>query len=56
MKKKRSDKYTTIQISKEINEHIKLFCKERGFVTATITERFWSQFISSSASGSISVI
>ena len=51
----RKDKhsYTTVQITKEINQHIREFCKLNGFVASTITEKLWSNFISSSASGSI---
>lgn len=45
--------YTTIQITKELNEHIKLFCKEHGFIASKLTEKYWSNLISSSMSGSI---
>lgn len=45
--------YTTIQITKEINNHIRQFCIDNGLIASTITERLWSHFISSSVSGSI---
>jgi hypothetical protein len=46
-------KYTTILISKEINKHIREFC-DKNFVNAgPLTEMLWSNFISSSVSGSI---
>jgi hypothetical protein len=45
-------KYTTIQIRKEINEHIRKFCVERGWVAATMTEKYWLGLISASMSGS----
>lgn len=48
-------KYTTIQIRKEINEHIRKFCKEHGIVAATITEKYWLGLISASMSGSVMV-
>jgi hypothetical protein len=44
--------YTTIQITKELNEHIKLFCKEHGLIASRLTERYWANLISSSMSGS----
>jgi hypothetical protein len=53
--RKNKHKYTTIQISKEINSHIREFCN-RNFVNAgPLTERLWANHISSSASGSISL-
>lgn len=48
-------KYTTIQIRKEINEHIRKFCKDRGIIASTITEKYWLGLISSSITGSILV-
>jgi hypothetical protein len=51
----KQQKYTTIQIKKEINKHIKLFCEEHGLVASKITERYWTNLISSSMSGSIVV-
>ena len=45
-------KYTTIQIRKDINEHIRKFCVERGWVASTITEKYWLGLISASMSGS----
>jgi hypothetical protein len=50
---KKKQLYTTIQITKEINNHIRQFCIDNGLIASTITERLWSHFISSSASGSI---
>jgi hypothetical protein len=40
--------YTTIQISKEINSHIKKYCKLHGVHSSFITERLWSNYISAS--------
>ena len=53
----RKDKhqYTTIQVSKEINHHIRKFCVDKGYVASTLTERLWRDYISSSMSGSISL-
>jgi hypothetical protein len=47
------NKYTTIQIRKEISQHIKHFCREKGLIAATITENYWLGLISSSMSGSL---
>jgi hypothetical protein len=46
-------KYTTIQVRKEINEHIREFCKKHGIVASTVTENYWTKLISGSLSGSI---
>ena len=53
----RKDKhqYTTIQISKEINRHIREFCKQNLTNAGPLTERLWANHISSSASGRISL-
>ena len=51
--KKEKHKYTAIQVSKEINQHIRKFCVEKGAIASTLTERLWVDYISSSASGSI---
>jgi hypothetical protein len=51
--RKNKEQYTTVQITKEINQHIREFCKLNGFVASTITEKLWSKHISSSMSGSI---
>jgi len=51
--KKKKQYYTTIQVSKEINKHIREFCIQKGLVASTLTERLWVHYISSSASGSI---
>jgi hypothetical protein len=50
---KQKNTYTTIQITKEINKHIKLFCEVHGLVASKITEKYWAHLISSSMSGSI---
>ena len=47
------NKYTTIQVRKEISQHIKDFCREKGLIAATITENYWLGLISSSMSGSL---
>lgn len=49
---KKKNKYTTIQIRKEINEHIRKMCEERGWVASAVTEMYWLGLISSSKSGS----
>ena len=41
-------RYTTIQVTKDINTHIKKFCKEHGLVSAAITERLWLATLSGS--------
>jgi len=51
--KKDKHQYTTIQVSKEINKHIREFCIKNGRVASTLTEQLWVHYISSSASGSI---
>jgi hypothetical protein len=50
----RKDKhnYTTIQVSKEINKHIREFCIKNGMIASTLTETLWVRYISSSVSGS----
>lgn len=48
-------KYTTMQIRKDINNHIRDLCREKGWVASVITERYWLSLISSSMSGSITV-
>lgn len=52
---KEKSKYTTIQVRREINDVIRQFCKERGLIASTITERHWVNYISSSMSGSVFV-
>lgn len=44
--------YTTIQVRRDINHHIRKLCKERGWLASTLTENFWLGLISSSVSGS----
>ena len=51
--KKEKQHYTTVQITKEINNHIRDFCKENGLVASSVTEMLWAKYISSSMSGSI---
>lgn len=53
--KKDKHKYTTIQISKEINKHIREFCSKNFVNAGPLTEHLWSDYISSSMSGSISL-
>ncbi len=55
MKKKSKNKYTTIQISSEINEHIRALCNRYGLKATTVTEKYWVSLISASVSGSISL-
>jgi hypothetical protein len=55
MAKKSKNKYTTIQISSEVNEHIRTLCDRYGLRAATVTERYWASLISASMSGSISL-
>jgi len=55
MAKKSKNKYTTIQISSEINEHIRTLCDRYGLKATTVTEKYWVSLISSSMSGSISL-
>lgn len=52
MRKNKND-YTTIQVSKEINKHIREFCMKNGRIASTLTEQLWVHYISSSVSGSI---
>ena len=40
--------YTTIQITKDFNEHIKKYCKQHGVSASRITELMWVNYISSS--------
>ena len=51
--RRNKNQYTTIQVSKEINKHIREFCIQHGIVASTLTERLWANHISSSVSGSI---
>ena len=53
--KKKKQPNTTIQVSKEINKHIREFCKVRGLIASTLTDQYWIGYISSSMSGSISI-
>jgi len=45
---KKNHGYTTIQIKKEVNEHIRSFCRKYGVNASTITELMWVNYISSS--------
>jgi hypothetical protein len=51
--RKDKHKYTTIQISKEMNKHIRLFCEKHSVVAGPLTEKIWANYISASMSGSI---
>jgi hypothetical protein len=51
----KSSVYTTIQIRKDINKHIRKLCKEKGWLASTLTENYWISLISASMSGSVSV-
>ena len=53
--RKNNYEYTTIQVRKEINVHIREFCERNSLVAGTLTERLWVHYISSSVSGSISL-
>jgi hypothetical protein len=53
MNKKQNKEYTTVQVRKELNSHIKLFCQRTGLSAATVTELLWNHHISSSLSGSV---
>lgn len=53
MNKKENKEYTTIQIRKDINNHIRELCKSCGWKAATVTENYWVGLISSSMTGSI---
>jgi len=46
--KKKTHAYTTIQITKAVNVHIKEFCKKYNVSASTITELMWENYISSS--------
>lgn len=41
-------KYTTIQITKEMNVRIRHYCKENGIIISTFTEKMWEKFMSGS--------
>lgn len=53
MNKKIGKQYTTIQILKDINDHVRIYCKERGLIASKVTEHYWLGLISASMSGSI---
>ena len=53
--RKNKHQYTTIQISSDINEHIRSLCDRYGLKATTVTERYWVSLISASMSGSISL-
>lgn len=55
MGKKTNLEYTTIQIRKDINTHIRKACKEYGWIASAITENYWVGLISASMSGSVSI-
>ena len=51
--KKEKNKYTTIQVSSDVNEHIREFCNRYGLKDSSITENYWVSLISASVSGSV---
>lgn len=51
--RKSKHKYTTIQVSKEINKVIREFCNTNGLIASTLTEQHWVRYISASMSGSL---
>jgi hypothetical protein len=51
--KNKTNKYTTIQIRKDLNEFVRQLCLENEWVSSTKTEEFWLGLISASMSGSI---
>jgi hypothetical protein len=51
--KKEKNKYTTIQVNSDINEHIREFCNRYGVKASAMTEKYWVSLISASMSGSI---
>lgn len=55
MNKKDNKEYTTLQIRKDINKHIKTLCKRHGLIASTVTEQLWTNFISASMSGSVTL-
>ena len=42
------NKYTTIQVTKDMNERIKKYCRDKGIISATITEKLWDKYMSGS--------
>lgn len=55
MNKKNKNKYTTIQISTSVNDHIRTLCNRYGLRATTVTERYWMSLVTASMSGSISL-
>lgn len=53
MGQKTNKEYTTIQVKKEINKHIRALCEENGWSTSAITEKYWLGLISASMTGSL---
>jgi hypothetical protein len=53
MNRKQNKKYTTIQIDKDIAEHIRVWCKAANMIISRQTETLWVTFISASMSGSV---
>jgi hypothetical protein len=45
---KKNHGYTTVQIKKEVNEHIRSFCRKYNVNASAITELMWVNYISSS--------
>lgn len=54
MNKKQNKQYTTIQIDKDIADHIRSWCKTANIIISKQTETLWITFMSASMSGSIS--
>lgn len=53
MGKKSDKKYTTIQIEKDINKHIRTLCEKNGWSASAITTEYWLGQISASLTGSL---
>lgn len=47
--RKNDHRYTTIQVTKNLNKYIREFCKKHKVNSSTITEMMWMNYISSSA-------
>lgn len=55
MSKRTELEYTTIQITKTLNQHIKELCHKYGWTATKITEDYWRSLVTASLSGSLSV-
>jgi hypothetical protein len=47
-----TNKYSTIQIKKELSELVSKYCKDKGLKISFVTEQYWIGILSSSMSGS----